>query len=315
MHAFRKTAAAVLTLCGLGGAMPAPGAESSAPRLWAAAGYWGGDATYSIGGRVVMDGETMQVHDPLSELKFPVEAASFGGGADIPLGRRAELRLSAFGIGSSDSGTVENRDWLEPGVLWVESESDASLSGYSLNGDCVWWFDLNGPTAMTPIQFGVGGGVFYQSLSWDVENLDQWYPLEPGLPHAIEPGLVATYELDVLMPYLELALRAQFERVRCVVSAGLAPYVGAEDEDDHMLRGILARTDADGVGGLGEARLEYDLTPQVFLQLRGNVFGFVADGTEKDRTYAGPDAGSTWTIEHEIDVFQYQIAVAVGMAL
>ncbi len=308
---------AVTTLCILVGSAcaqsrPAGGGET---RLWLGAGFWGGDATYSIGGRVTMDGQTTHVHDPISELTWPLEVATLGGGIELPFGRRAELRLSAFGVASSDSGTIENRDWIEPGVICVKSESDASLSGYSLYGDCLWWFDLSMPAAVTAVEFGMGVALYYQSLAWEAANLDQWYPLNPALPHDYETGVVGTYDLDLAMPCLAVALRARMETARLELRAGFSPYVAAEDEDDHLLRGILARTEATGVGGMATASLEIDLARPFFLRLHGEVFGFVADGSEKDYAYAGPDAGSSWSIDHEIESLQYQALIALGARL
>jgi hypothetical protein len=315
MH-YRSLVAAVAAICCACGA-PAQSRPdgADAPRLWLGAGYWGGEASYRIGGRVTVGGQTTRVGDPISELTWPLEVATVGGGLSMPLGARAELRLSAMGVAAADSGTVANRDWLAPGVPWVRSESDGSLAGYMLYGDCLWWCDLSAPAAVTAMEFGVGVALYRQALKWEAANLDQWYPLNPDLPHDRVAGIVGTYDLDLAMPCLAVALRARRDAARLELRAGFAPFVSAEDDDDHLLRGIRAHTEATGVGGTASATLEIELKPPFFLRLHGEAFGFVADGTERDVTYAGPDAGATWTIDHEIESLQFQGLVALGASL
>lgn len=309
-------AAAVAACCCAGGALAqSRPPDGAAPRLWLGAGCWGGEASYSIGGLVTMGGRTTRVNDPISELTWPLEVATIEGGCSLPLGTRAELRVSAARTVSSDSGTVENRDWMAPGLLLVESESDGSLTGYSLRGDLLWWFDVGAPTFGTAVDFGLGIAFRYQSLSWEAANLDQWYPLQPALPHDRVAGIVGTYDLDLAMPCLAVALRARRDNARLELCAGFAPLVAAEDEDDHLLRGILARTEATGMGGLATASLEFDLSRRLFLRLQCEALGFAADGRERDYTYAGPDAGASWSIDHEIESLQYQALIALGASL
>lgn len=307
----RRTMQFMLAALLLAGAVQ--GGEPGGARFWAGGGMMAGETTYRIGGEVVMDGETTLVPDTISELKWPMNVAIVGGGLLLPLAERAELRLQAWGVVSSDAGTAENRDWLEEDRLTIYSESDAELSGHGINGGLRYWFDVGSRAALLPLRLGAGIGLLYHSLDWEAVNLDQSYPLWADEPHDRVAGVVGTYGVDLVMPFIEAALQGKTERFCFTVAAGVSPYVSVHDEDDHLLRAIYAETDATGVGGFGSLAAEFSLGHAWFLLARLDIMGYYAEGTEHDRVYAGPDEGDTWTIDHEIESLQQQFTIALGL--
>jgi hypothetical protein len=150
-----------------------------------------------------------------------------------------------------------------------------------------------------------------QSFEWEASNLDQWYPSQPWAGHDYVSGTVITYESQTVMPYATLAARFQMDKLSGFLEVGVGP-VYVEDEDDHVLRDILATTEMTGVGVKGSAELRYDLTEQLFVAGRVSLLSIEADGTEEDIVYGGRNRGATWEIDHEIEITQTTVGVAAG---
>jgi hypothetical protein len=292
------------------------GNEPAAGRAscWLGAGFRAGDVTYRIGGNAVQNGQEIDLPDPLSELVFPLGVPVVEGGVSVPLDPALELYAQGWVSTGDPTEPVQDSDWLEGGdEVSVYSESEASVKAYALQAGLRAWVRVSGRTALYPVDMGGGLGVAWQSFSWEARHLDQWYPLEPDTPHVTDPGLVATYEAELALPYMEAAVRIASDRLRLLGSVGCAPTVWLRDRDDHVLRGILAESEAEGVGVLGSLAAVCDLTSALFLTVRLDFLAFLATGTEKDVTYAGPKAGSVWEIDH--DVRSAQVASAVGLGV
>jgi hypothetical protein len=88
--------------------------------------------------------------------------------------------------------------------------------------------------------------------------------------------------------------------------------VAVNDEDDHVLRYIKAKTDATGTGWKLGGVARYDFEFGLFLSGRVDVLDFETDGTEKNYIYAGPDQGYSWEIYHEITSNQISGLLTVG---
>ncbi len=299
-----------LGLCTVRGAV----AQEVRPAAWFGGGYWAGHVTYQIGQQAIENGQVIALPDPLSELEWPVDSAAAAGGLTLPLGTRGEFYLNGWMNVTDPDQPVVDSDWLEQDVLYIRSESDAALDAYTiLSGLRAWTQPLGGGLAAGTIRLGAGVGLLYQSFEWEASNLDQGYPIAPAAPHDYVPGVVGTYEAEVTMPFIEGTLRVSGDRFRLLLTAGFAPYAQVSDRDDHLLRYIVAETEATGIGGLGALEAELDLSETVFVNLRVDAVAFVADGTEHNLVYGGPDAGDTWTIEHE--VFSVQAATTLGLGL
>lgn len=302
-----------LTAAGLAataGGQPRSGWDTD---LWGGGGYWYGDVTYQIGGLFTEGGQSAVTHFPLSELKWPIEVPIYTAGGRLTYNGRLEGRATFAVNAGTASGSMEDSDWeydFAPMLKTTYSESDAAVDAWSLDGGARYWLTTD---RSRRFDFAAGLGYTYQSFEWEASNLDQWYPQNPELGHDLVDGLIGTYEAQVNMPYLEAALQYRGPRLRLEGSFGFAPYMEVSDRDDHLLREILADTDADGTGWKLALEARYAFTSTVFALARAEGLGFNVEGTEYDTVYGGADAGMTWTIDHEITSRQFMGSLALGL--
>jgi outer membrane protease len=280
--------------------------------LAAGGGYMGGNVTYQIGDEIRSGGVVEDIWFPISELKWPINVfiASFDGAISV---YRFEARGRYTFSVTDEAGTMEDSDWEyipNPKLKTTYSETDAYLDFKEAEGSLRYWaltFDNR------VVRFDVAGGIgyMYQKFNWDAQDGYQWTVNPFGYEGPIN-GLAIQYEAEVNMPYIELSGRFQWQDLRAELRGGFAPYMTVKDVDDHVLRYIRSETDADGIGGLGQAVVSYDLTKNFFVQLEGTIIGFKVDGTETSVVYAGEDEGNTWEIYHEVESFQARGTLALG---
>lgn len=276
--------------------------------MWGGVERMSGHVTYQIGDDNLF---------PLSELKWPADVTFGSVGGSVYFGK-----WEAYGVFSknidSDAGTMEDSDWeyeWNPDLKTTYSESDTDFDGYTSDGSIRYWLmetpmrDLKGAV----VSLAAGVGYLYQHFSWDAKDLDQWYPQNPEIEHDIVSGTVGSYESTLNMPYIEAAGKLACKRLVMSGTMGFAPYAQVKDEDDHKLRFIRADTDADGTAFKASLQARYNLTEHLFIMAQANYLTFDVDGTEKDNTYAGPDEGDSWTIDHKITSDQTSVLLAAGM--
>ncbi len=278
--------------------------------LWFGPAYQAGDVTYSIGGAGwAPDTGSFVLPDPISELSFPLDGPALQGGVSTRFGGNWEAALSGSVMLSDPSEPSADSDWDDNGQLFIYSESDARLDAYDLDVAVRRWFGWQG------LDVAIGAGLLYQSQSWELDNLDQWYPTAPELGHDEVAGLIGSYEADTWMPYLDIAARGSVRQWHFWGRAMLSPYTQVDDVDDHKLRYILATTSATGIGSALEGSIRRDLNPAWFAELRGRLLGYYVTGTEQNTTYDGPYKGETWEIEHEVVSTQLMLTLAIGLTL
>ncbi len=278
--------------------------------VWAGIGYVAGETAYEIGGRAVEDGVAYDLHHPISRLEFPYGVAVIDAGASFRLHRWCELIMQGR-IGSGDTvDPVVDYDWFEPGYLTIYSESDAYMETSSLELEYRAWImeDIENSN----LSVALGAGVLWQNSNWDVSNLNQWYPADPSIPAEHVPGLVAEYETSLIMPYIEAMVLSRLNafEIRALVAG--APWLQVEDVDDHILRSIKSTTTATGSGFRGSLELRWYFTDGIFLSGKIDSTQYFASGTAESNVYDGDDAGSNWTIEHEIESSQTAAAILLG---
>lgn len=118
------------------------------------------------------------------------------------------------------------------------------------------------------------------------------------------------------MPYLELVIRSKIKNIDLSGSIGGSPYMWASDEDNHLLRKKLMKTDAHGYAIKLALQANYDFTRNWFAGLRFNFLFFDTEGTQKGIQYATapsePPVGYQWEIEHKIQSLQFDTMLTVG---
>jgi hypothetical protein len=278
--------------------------------FWFGPGYQAGDVTYSLGGAYWAPNEGgSAVAAPASELVFPLGGPVLQGGFTTRFASYWEAALSGSIMLGDPSDACTDSDWNAEGELFIYSDSDASLDAYDLDIAVRRW--LGGPG----LDIAIGAGLIYQSQSWELSNVDQGYPLDPGLPHDRVAGLIGSYDVETWIPYVEIAARGGVREWSFWGRAMLSPYTQLNDVDDHKLRSILAETSATGFGGALEGTVRRDLPRAWFAELRGRALGYCVSGTEQDITYDGPDKGESWEIEHEVTSTQLMLTLAIGLTL
>ncbi len=253
-------------------------------------GYWAGDATYSIGGMVRAEGESMRLHDKLSELKFPLGVAYASMGGSVTWNRRLEMHGCAMANLTDPSAKVEDSDFgifdgSDESTLDIYSESDATLSAWAANTGVRYWFQ---PSASNRVAWsmGVGPGVSYQHLDWTVSNTTQWSPSHQEYPERHIQESALTYESDVFMGYMDVAARMRFNRLSTCFDLGVGMAI-VQDEDNHIFTEKRSTGDMSGIGVRGSGEIRYDLPKDFFVLARVAVLLIEASGTQTQTGYGG----------------------------
>lgn len=290
-------------------------ASTLAGSIRAGGGYWAGNTTYSIGGHAwtPQDG-SVQLPDKISELKFPLNVAYGSVEGNLLMNNRFELFGSFMGNLGDPSSKMKDSDWgvfNDSGTLDIYSESDAALSAITLEAGGRYWFHTAIITNRPTWSFGAGPGLLYQSLDWKISNVDQWYPSKPQLAHDTQSGEVATYNANIVMPYLNACASLKFKRLtgRAEIAAGP---VFVHDEDDHIIREKRAKADMVGVGAKGKAEIRYDLTRHLFALAQLNVLSIAATGTSKQEGYGGDLPDYYAEIDEKFSLTSVNGGLAVG---
>jgi len=212
------------------------------------------------------------------------------------------------------STKMKDSDWgvfSDAETLDIYSESDATLTAVAADMGARYWFCPTSPTNQFSLSIGVGPSLLYQHLDWTISNTDQWYPSQPQLEHDTQSGVVATYNSDIVMPYLNACAVVHFKRLGGRIEIGIGPAL-VRDEDDHRLRQKRSTADMVGAGVKGAAELRYDLTKHLFLLARAAALTIDATGTSIDKGYGGDLTGYYAEIDEEFKLTSLNGGLSVG---
>jgi outer membrane protease len=240
-----------------------------------------------------------------SELEFPIETGAIGLHARFAPARDPGRGGPSFEIGGALSigeatGTMKDSDWLSGAAETAEvgaphdgrdiySESKSDVRARMLEARAAWELDAIAPgVVLAPMV-----GVLYERFEFDVHDGRQWGYGPWNTPEYTGSfaGRALRYEVRYLAPYL--GGRAGLERGAFRASAELwwSPVADADDEDDHLLRGKLSTTEARGSAWSAAARAGLRVGGRDTIQAQASVVDVRAEGTQRQRFYAGPDAG------------------------
>ena len=233
-----------------------------------------------------------------SELEFPLQTPLFsltGGYISRDRKGREEFRIALqwlTNIGSG-SGQLKDSDWLTDSVdislvgsahpgLDIYSTSDITLRAniIDLRGSYNAWRSKD-------VSIGPFGGILYERFDYDARNANQvgYGPYAPGYTAYI-PGPVLTYDVTYVIPYAGvhaelLALR----KFTAVAELGFSPFVSASDEDDHLLRGKIAKGSTTGTAFLATLSAQWDLKNEDSILLQGQYLKIDTSGTQTQTWY------------------------------
>jgi outer membrane protease len=287
-------------------------------QLWGGVGAMNGDVTYDIGGDyTASDGTFGSVNSPLSRLKWPANVLSATVGGGVTVARFWELTGRWSGNLSSDSGKLEDSDWenpWNPRLKTTYSLSDTDLNAMTVDVGLRCWALNWVLDRQTDYSIGFGAGWLYQDLRWDASNVDQ-QDLTAGryAPHTRTAGVVATYKADLSMPYLDFACQMRVPWLSFYGSLGYSPIAQVRDQDDHKLRSLLAKTNADGNAFKLTLQGRCDYNAHVFALVRADLLSYDVSGTMHKTVYAGEGTGDWVTIHNDITSVQDIVTIAIGV--
>ncbi len=284
------------------------------------AGIMTGDTTYQIGGRAdYSDGTSDSLHFPISELEFPLDVFMASVNATAEIRNKWILSLEARKNITDDAGKMEDSDWgtyyldgcwsCSAGSLDIYSESDAQLDAFIMDINVRYRF-YRGPRW----SFFAGLGNRYEKYTFDVSNLEQWYPSSQAyLGYETSPlivdGLVLKYDITYIIPYAEVGASIR-PGSRFIMDArwGFSPYVRVEDKDNHILRDKVSDGDLTGFSGLLSLEGRYHYTKHLFSTLSISYRHVFAEGTQKQFFRGEPYA----EIDQEIESHQGLLFLMAG---
>jgi len=239
-------------------------------------------------------------------------------GTNIEFKNKWEVSASVKKNVTDDSGKMKDSDW---GAWWLEgypwaqqntldiySESDAELD--------VLMFDVNLRYKLYK-GISIGLGYTHQNFDYEISNLHQWYPsynyyFGMESPHDRIDGKVLTYEVTYNIPYIEIAFMGKAtDNLYVEVSLGYSPIVDAEDEDHHLLRSKVYKTNYDhGNAILLSLQGRYEIATHWFFALQFDYTKIEAEGKSDGYT------NGVWseTIDQETESEQIFYALNIGYA-
>ncbi len=302
--------------------------------LFLRSGKLRGDSTYTIGGSVSDNrGNSAEIPDPISELKWPLDVVlvSLGGRAEI--GRfslRGEVMINATG----DADYMEDSDWgvyydafgpnPAPGFnfsptskdIFSRSTTDLDALIFDVRGRyAVWrgaWFSTAVGLGLRHQKFSIVASDLQQySPSFTTYGLDRVFPSDPF--GALVFGPVIDYEVTYTVPFVELSGLVRFGKLLSLEAAlGYSPLVQASDRDDHLLRFKLNEGSGSGSAWLFDLKLRLQATKHWFAAVGVSGLFIDTSGTQKQVFYGGDDVGLRITIDQKLTSSQTCGALEVG---
>jgi len=236
-------------------------------------GMMRGYTRYQIGGLHTAPGYSFQQPDPTSELDFPLDVPMLSFKVNLVLLERILLSAGLKKNLSQSAGTMEDSDWgfwymedqlgeldiqpnypLRDDSLDIYSESDAEL-------DALIWDIKVGYRFVNRPRWSLTGSVGFirQQFNYDVSDLVQWRPsysyyFGHDLGQYPVNGKVLTYDITYNIPYCMGELEGKpTDRIKVSGTFGFSPglsqfpfHVWASDRDNHLLRGMVSKTDSTG---------------------------------------------------------------------
>lgn len=309
---------AAVILCGFSGVgesagLPAPrkpSVEEEGFALGAVVGKLSGDSTYHIG---YYEGAT----GIESELEFPLNTLMAGISgeytfADYREQREWKLRATFLKNIGGASGVMKDSDWLTSDLDILEvgqahpgkdiySESDIELDATIFDLTAVF-------NTIREDRINIGPLVrfLYENFNFTASNTNQvgYGPYNTYFTGYI-PGKTLAYEVTYKILALGVSCEyPAYQKFRANVQLAYSPWARANDVDNHVLRYKRSTGTTDGSAFLALFGLNWDLRPDVTLNVGGEYRKIRTTGSQKQYFYAGPDAGVSFSVSDRIDSTQ-----------
>ncbi|MBI5665601.1 MAG: omptin family outer membrane protease [Nitrospirae bacterium] len=292
-------------------------------------GVMRGHTTYQIGGDVETASGNDRIHFSLSELKFPLDVYMASLSASAEFVERWKLAINVKKNITRDAGKMKDSDWgiwhlgepllhdqnstcspnkCSTDSLDIYSESDAELDALIIDFDFRYRF-VDTAFSKTRLSFFAGIGQMYENFSFEVSDLDQWYPsyqdyfgIDPA--HQKVSGKVLTYDIYYFIPYIRAGSAfTVMDKLGIEGSLAFSPYLKIFDEDDHILRDKVSEGELEGTAVMFSLEGRYNFSRHWSAKLGLDYMTLQAEGEQKQHT----GGVHTATIDEEITSEQLTI--------
>jgi len=243
--------------------------------------YFSGDTWYEIKGSSASG-------DWRSRLTFPIHNIRLGGEMTFRVDSDLEFTLGGWRTLDEEAGTLRDDDYLN-GIRDVWSRSDADLVAWGLEGSFTYW-GIRGEK----VRFGPMLSVCYDRLDYDVYDVMQW-GINPVDVIRVD-GKVLTYRQERISAPFGVRLKwrpREWFQLEWKGAASFFTYVW--DEDDHLLRSKLSKSEGLAFAFPTSLALEFVLADRVRLGAWGEFFFLRTWTARQDQHfYAGEHAGDSY---------------------
>ncbi len=275
-------------------------------------GKMSGHTTYQIGGTTKDSSGTYEMHDPISELMFPIEVYTINLDASFFFFENFNSNLSFKTNLADRTGNMEDRDWGVPwenpigsgNYFWygpdhldVYSESKTDMTMYIFNIDLLYEvYSNNFSSINTGFQVYAGLGYLYQEFDFECRLIRQYdlrgddVPVDQRLNFEGDGSVGLTYNVKSHIPYLEISsLLIYDQKFLLKANIGYSPYVMLNDRDNHKLRNKISKAECKGSSLLFSFAGSYFFENNIFIK---GQFDYVKVDTEgKQKQYVS----GTWS--------------------
>ncbi len=269
----------------------------------------GGDTTYRIEASDGVDSIASELEFPLSSVMLRVQGEL--AAPIVPEEGRFVLQgaLLTSPRERAGSGTMKDSDWLS-GPMEISlvgaphdgkdiySESDAQLDALVLDLRAAWEFR---PARAPGMVLAPMLGLLYQRFDYSVRDAHQvGYGPYAATYSGFAPGQVLVYRVSYRAPYVGARAAIASGQLTATADLWFSPFASADDRDDHVLRSKLSETDASGSAWQVSLGARLALGAADLVQAQAATVRISATGTQHQRFYAGPLAGSYSDIDAKI---------------
>ena len=267
-------------------------------------GKMSGDTTYQIGGTTEDSSGTYNLHDPISELMFPLDIYTINLDASFFFFKNINSNISFKTNVTDRTDNMEDRDW---GVPWedptgsgdyywygpdhldIYSESKTDMTMYMVDLDLLYNVYRNESSSTnTDFRIYAGLGYLYQEFDFECRLIRQYdlrgaaVPADQQLDFEGDGGVSLTYNVKSHIPYFKISSLITANRnILLKANISYSPYVMLNDRDNHKLRNRISKAECKGSALLFSFAGNYFFKNNYFIKAQIDYVKVTTKGNEK----------------------------------
>ncbi len=264
--------------------------------------------------------------DGISRLSWPMDMRLLGAGYALTYRDfiEAEFRIQASPWNES-AHPMEDCDWINESrsTAWVPydaldiySRSTVDSKAFLL-GSNVRIF----PLSLPPASFGLVGGLHYQEADFKAYDTRQTgYNSWRNYTGSVS-GPAATYTVEYWFAHIGATLRIHADRrLYLTLDTSYIPYARAEDEDNHLRRMRVSRSEGTGIGRMFSLSMQYFFTDTWYASTNCSGLRIKTSGDQTQYWYGNDPATSSFDetgqglagIDVEIEQETFHVGLGLG---